>query len=136
MRTDYRPWIDRSKNHRKARSRVTNGSDVLPGVDGRSLVARRYRDIASGAAPAGSAWVQALRLEGRCRGRRGKELDPRIGRFNVLGADLDAGRKNGDLLDVRRQRADKVDARKIRQLAHLLEADLGFAARHDAADEY
>lgn len=28
-----------------ARSRVTNGNDVLPGVDGRSLVARRYRDV-------------------------------------------------------------------------------------------
>lgn len=30
-----------------ARSRVSNGTDVLPGVDGRSLVARRYRDIAA-----------------------------------------------------------------------------------------
>ena len=29
------------------RSRVTNGRDVLPDVDGRSVVARRYRDIAS-----------------------------------------------------------------------------------------
>jgi hypothetical protein len=28
-----------------ARSRVTNGRDLLPGVDGRSTVARRYRDI-------------------------------------------------------------------------------------------
>ena len=28
-----------------ARSRVTNGRDLLPGVDGRSIVARRYRDI-------------------------------------------------------------------------------------------
>jgi hypothetical protein len=29
----------------EARSRVTNGSDILPGIDGRSLIARRYRDI-------------------------------------------------------------------------------------------
>lgn len=29
----------------QARSRITNGADILPGVDGRSLVARRYRDI-------------------------------------------------------------------------------------------
>ena len=29
-----------------ARSRVSNGKDVLPGVDGRSEIARRYRDIA------------------------------------------------------------------------------------------
>jgi hypothetical protein len=28
-----------------ARSRVTNGQDLLPGVDGRSPMARRYRDI-------------------------------------------------------------------------------------------
>jgi hypothetical protein len=30
-----------------ARSRVSNGRDLLPGIDGRSTVARRYRDIAS-----------------------------------------------------------------------------------------
>jgi hypothetical protein len=29
----------------QARSRLSNGRDVLPNVDGRSLVARRYRDI-------------------------------------------------------------------------------------------
>jgi hypothetical protein len=32
------------KSH--ARSRVSNGNDILPDVDGRSLIARRYRDIA------------------------------------------------------------------------------------------
>ena len=30
-----------------ARSRVSNGKDLLPDIDGRSMVARRYRDIAS-----------------------------------------------------------------------------------------
>jgi hypothetical protein len=30
-----------------ARSRVSNGRDILPNVDGRSLIARRYRDIAN-----------------------------------------------------------------------------------------
>ena len=34
---------ERAKSH--ARSRVTNGKDVLPGVDGRSQISRRYRDI-------------------------------------------------------------------------------------------
>jgi hypothetical protein len=29
------------------KSRITNGRDVLPNVDGRSLIARRYRDICS-----------------------------------------------------------------------------------------
>ena len=30
-----------------ARSRVSNGRDILPGVDGRSPLARRYRDLVS-----------------------------------------------------------------------------------------
>jgi hypothetical protein len=30
---------------RHARSRVSNGAEILPHVDGRSLLARRYRDI-------------------------------------------------------------------------------------------
>ena len=34
---------DGRKSH--ARSRVSNGRDVLPNIDGRSLIARRYRDI-------------------------------------------------------------------------------------------
>jgi hypothetical protein len=29
----------------QARSRVTNGKDLLPGIDGRSAVARRYQDL-------------------------------------------------------------------------------------------
>ena len=29
----------------QARSRLSNGRDVLPDVDGRSIIARRYRDI-------------------------------------------------------------------------------------------
>src|SRR5664279_3983051 len=34
---------ERAKAH--ARSRVSNGKDILPGVDGRSQISRRYRDI-------------------------------------------------------------------------------------------
>lgn len=34
--------IEPKNNHR---SRVTNGSHVLPGVDGRSIWARRFRDL-------------------------------------------------------------------------------------------
>jgi hypothetical protein len=39
----------RSVSARKShgRSRVSNGRDILPAVDGRSIVARRYRDIAA-----------------------------------------------------------------------------------------
>jgi hypothetical protein len=28
-----------------ARSRITNGKDILPGIDGRSAAARRYQDL-------------------------------------------------------------------------------------------
>jgi hypothetical protein len=43
------PGTNRSTVPRKptARSRVSNGNDVLPGVDQRSSAARRYRDITS-----------------------------------------------------------------------------------------
>lgn len=30
-----------------ARSRVSNGADILPGIDQRSAIARRYRDVCS-----------------------------------------------------------------------------------------
>jgi hypothetical protein len=38
-----RPYQEVRKS--KARSRVTNGRDILPGIDGRSTVARRFHDI-------------------------------------------------------------------------------------------
>ena len=37
----------RRSDTRRAKSCVSNGTEILPGVDGRSLVARRYRDITS-----------------------------------------------------------------------------------------
>jgi len=41
------PAASTKKADRKAvaRSRVTNGADVLPNTDGRSAVVRRFRDI-------------------------------------------------------------------------------------------
>ena len=43
--------VSEQKSHldrlRHGRSRITNGGDILPYVDGRSTIARRYRDIAS-----------------------------------------------------------------------------------------
>src|SRR5262245_15071739 len=48
----------------------------------------------------------------------------------------DAARERGELLDVRRQRTDVIDPRKVRQFAHLLEADLGLPAGDDAAHEH
>jgi hypothetical protein len=42
MAKDHPVFAARSKSNR---SRVSNGKDLLPGVDGRSPMARRYRDI-------------------------------------------------------------------------------------------
>jgi hypothetical protein len=45
----HKPSEDRRIAPRKktARNRVSNHYDLLPNVDGRSLVARRYRDISN-----------------------------------------------------------------------------------------
>ena len=71
----------------------------------------------------------ALRYGGSCS-RRCEELDQGAGRIRLLGADGDAGREHRHPLDLRRQRPDEIDARHGQQLADLLEADLGLAARH------
>jgi hypothetical protein len=48
------------------RSRVTNGTGLLPGVDGRSALARRYRDlVAAITADLGGAASEALLLQVR-----------------------------------------------------------------------
>jgi hypothetical protein len=48
----------------QARSRLSNGRDVLPNVDGRSLVARRYRNIICAVASdqGGAAQLSEARL--------------------------------------------------------------------------
>jgi hypothetical protein len=43
--TSHRAAVHDPKS--KARSRVTNHHDLLPDIDGRSIIARRYRDIVS-----------------------------------------------------------------------------------------
>lgn len=46
------------------RSRITNGSAMLPGVDGRSMIARRYRDLVRGLeAEHGGPISEAARLQ-------------------------------------------------------------------------
>jgi hypothetical protein len=44
---DNRPQYSRTRQLAKptARSRITNGKELLPGVDGRTLWARRFRDV-------------------------------------------------------------------------------------------
>jgi hypothetical protein len=72
------------------RSRVTNGSGLLPGIDGRSALARRYRDLVAGiTADLGNDASEALLLQVRnaaslqlhaeeltARTVRGERVDP------------------------------------------------------------
>jgi hypothetical protein len=43
----------------QARSRLNNGKDVLPGVDGRSTIGRRFRDISCAWLPTWAALIVA-----------------------------------------------------------------------------
>lgn len=75
-----------------ARSRVTNGADILPGIDGRSLIARRYRDIVAALAAdqGGADRMSEARLQ-LCR---------RFAALAVLAEDMEAHMVNGESIDI------------------------------------
>src|SRR5712691_2638435 len=83
-----------------------------------------------------SGGLQAVLPDDRCGGRRGDEFDQRPGRVRLFRAGVDAGGEHGHPLELARQRADVIDAGEMHQLADLLEADLGLAARDEGADEH
>jgi hypothetical protein len=73
------------------RSRVTNGTDILPDIDGRSAIARRFKDIAS----------QILIDQGgdRCSESR-KQLIRRFAAASVLAERMEARLANGEEISV------------------------------------
>jgi len=75
-----------------ARSRVTNGADVLPNVDGRSLVARRYRDVSLAivADQGGLSECSESRLQ----------LIRRFAAAAVLAEQMEARLANGEQIDI------------------------------------
>ena len=76
----------------KGKSRVTNGKSFLPHVDGRSLIARRYRDIASQImVDQGDA---ALVSEARA------QLVRRFSAAACLAEQLEARLANGETIDI------------------------------------
>src|SRR6267142_1652039 len=77
--------------------------------------------------------LHAFLPQDRAGVRRSEESDQRPGRRRFFCRGVDAARKDRDMLDVGRQRAQIVDAPDGQQLAHLLEADLGFAPRNQLA---
>jgi hypothetical protein len=78
------------KSH--TRSRVSNGHDVLPNVDGRSTIARRYRDIAS-----------AILIDqggaDRCSESR-TQLIRRFAAAAVLAEQMESKLANGEAIDI------------------------------------
>lgn len=76
----------------QARSRVTNGKDLLPGIDGRSAVARRYQDlIASLSSDAGG---ESQMSETR------RQLIRRFAALAVLAENIEARLAMGETIDL------------------------------------
>jgi hypothetical protein len=77
---------------RRARSAVSNGTNVLPGVDGRSVASRRYRDIVAALATdqGGSERLSEARLQ----------LIRRFAAAAVLAEGLEAKLVGGEDIDI------------------------------------
>jgi hypothetical protein len=78
------------KSH--GRSRVSNGHDLLPDVDGRSIIARRYRDIAN------AIFVDQSGVD-QCSEAR-KQLIRRFAAAAVLAEQMESRLANGEQIDV------------------------------------
>ncbi len=76
----------------KGRSAVSNGRDVLPNIDGRSVIARRYRDITS-------AILIDQGGEDQCSESR-KQLVRRFAAAAVLAEQLEAKLARGEAIDI------------------------------------
>jgi hypothetical protein len=82
--------IESRKSH--ARSRVSNGRDILPGVDGRSQIARRYRDIST------AIFADAGGIE-RCSEAR-QQLIRRFAACSVIAESMEAELANGKPINI------------------------------------
>jgi hypothetical protein len=82
----------RSAGKHYARSRVSNGNDVLPNTDGRSFVVRRYRDITD-------AIFVDQGGEDRCSESR-KQLIRRFAAAAVIAEMMEAKLANGEQINI------------------------------------
>src|ERR1019366_5263909 len=73
-------------------SRVTNGRDILPGVDGRSIIARRYRDISF------AIFADAGGVE-QCSEAR-QQLIRRFAACSVIAESMEAELANGKPINI------------------------------------
>ncbi len=92
VRLKSRPITSEQQRKRRGKSRVTNGADILPHVDGRSLLARRYRDIASAVTSdqGGADHLSEARLQ----------LIRRFAAACVLAEDLESRLARGEKIDI------------------------------------
>jgi hypothetical protein len=81
-----------ARRPRGIRSRITNGSAVLPGVDGRSLIARRYKDICA-------AILTDQGGDDMCSESR-RQLIRRFAAAAVLAEQMEARLANGEEIDI------------------------------------
>jgi hypothetical protein len=81
---------ERRKSH--GRSRVSNGRDVLPDIDGRTLIARRYRDITN-------AILVDQGGEAECSESR-KQLIRRFAAAAVIAEQMEARLARGEPIDI------------------------------------
>ena len=86
------PFAGGSASGRSSRSRISNGSEILPGVDGRSAIARRYRDIASAVASdqGGAGHLSEAR----------QQLIRRFAAASCLAEQLEARLASGEQIDI------------------------------------
>jgi hypothetical protein len=87
-----RHGISRTRLSRAQRSRITNSGAVLPEVDGRSAIARRYRDIAS-AIVGDQGGIE------HCSESR-QQLIRRFAAAAVIAEQLEAGLARGERINV------------------------------------
>jgi hypothetical protein len=87
--SDSNPQASRKST---ARSRVSNGRDLLPNVDGRSLIARRYRDISN------AILVDQGGID-QCSESR-LQLIRRFAAASVLAEQLESRLANGEQIDI------------------------------------
>jgi hypothetical protein len=74
------------------RSRISNGRDLLPDIDGRSIIARRYRDIAN-------AILVDQGGADQCSESR-KQLIRRFAAAAVLAEQLESRLVSGETIDI------------------------------------
>jgi hypothetical protein len=128
------------KSH--ARNSVSNGRDVLPNVDGRSLIARRYRDIS------GAIIVDQGGLD-RCSESR-LQLIRRFAAAAVLAEQLESRLANGEQVDINEHATlsstlvrlasrigiDRVPKDVTPSLRDILQAEADVAAEAEEASPY